>query len=505
MADSSQSGQNIVHMPDGTTQYFPKEATPDQIQKVLTLNLPQGSAPAGGYNFDPALNAGIDFIRPFVGNLAGSAAAGGVGLLTKNPALALGAETQGYAGVDSLLQMLKAGDQRPADFGEALGEGEKQALINAVTGRIVGGLFRGVNAIRSADQPEIYAHFPTTSQALESFGYNKLATAAKHFEDFGAPGAKSDALDRAGGAGFTQALKFANALNGRMFTINSDPVKLADKIRGTLESGLEELPQGPAANYKSWSKSFTKNAQNPQGGPLHIASQEALSTLQGGRNPFQKLDDVIQDPDRLSKVLAVGQLNGQPGVNVRKDLQAYQFMSMVNKSMSKDAQGNIRLNPDKLNAVWTDPGMQTSLDTLWGKNNRKDVSDFIKNVTFTQDKQNTYPVAKAIRFIDGGFMLGAGLLTGNLHIAGGAGALGGLFVPTAIIGSALTKPGVARFLAAAAGGEPLTKASSIAAHAFNDALQGATVATINAADGSKTWGRMEKDPETGEMKFVPAK
>ena len=282
------AGQNIVHMPDGSTQVFPGNVTPQQMAQALKLGIPQGTAPTGGYNFDPALNKAIDFIRPFVGNAAGLASAAGVGLLTKNPAAAFGAETQGYAGIDSLMQQLKTRDQAPASFTEGLAEGEKQALLNAVGNRIMGGLFRGGKAFFSADQPEIYNFKPTTAQALESFGYNRLATTAKFAEDFGATGSKSEALDRAGGAGFTQALNFANAINGKTFGINSDPVKLADKLREDLSKGLIE------------GDSWTAN-------PLHVASQEALDTLKGGSNPFMKIDQVLQDPDRLSKVLVAGQ------------------------------------------------------------------------------------------------------------------------------------------------------------------------------------------------------
>lgn len=482
------AGQNIVHMPDGSTQVFPGNVTPQQMAQALKLGIPQGTAPTGGYNFDPALNKAIDFIRPFVGNAAGLASAAGVGLLTKNPAAAFGAETQGYAGIDSLMQQLKTRDQAPASFTEGLAEGEKQAFLNAISQRIVGGLFRGGKAFFSADQPEIYNFKPTTAQALESFGYNRLATIAKFAEDFGATGSKSEALDRAGGAGFTQALKFANAVNGRTFTINSDPVKLADKLREDLSNGLMPADRNPNHFVTS----------------LHVASQEALDTLNGGSNPFMKIDQVLQDPDRLSKVLTAGQLAGQAGLNVRKDLQSYQFMKMMNDATTKDATGAIRIDPTKLSSTWNDPEMNTSLNTLWGKGGRQDVSDFIKQIAYTQDKQDTYPVAKALRFIDGGFMLGAGLLTGNLNIAGGAAAFGGLFVPTAVIGNALTKPGVARVLTAMAGAEPLNPVLKRASAGLWDTLQGTSVALMDSG-GKKTWGTIQKDKDTGEVKFIPNK
>jgi hypothetical protein len=489
---SSTPSQNIVHMPDGTLQIFPGEASPDQIavalqqaQQPSSLQIGVPSNPgvqSTPTSLDPVLNKAVDFIRPFIGNAVGGLA-GAAAAPFGGPVGAFGAETQGYAGIDTLLQQLKTGD-KPA-LGESVSEAEKEALINAVGGRIMGGLFRGAKTFVSADQPEIYNFKPTTSQALESFGYHTLATSAKFAEDFGASGAKSDALDRAGGAGFTQALKFANAINGRTYTINSDPVKLADKIRNTLEQGLQGFPSGSAITAR--------------GNPLYQASDEALQVLAGGQNPYAKIDAVIQDPDRLAKVLTAGQLAGQAGSNVRKDLQSYQFMRMINDATTKDATGNIRIDPTKITKVFNDPDMNTSLDTLYGKQGRQNVSDFIKNIAATQDQQKSYPVAKALRLVDGGVAFGAGLLTGNIHLASGAAGVAGLFVPSAVVGNLLTKESTARVVTAMAGAEPLGQSSQLASKLVTDALQGTSVALMGS-DGKKTWGTFDKNGNFVENK-----
>ena len=479
-----QPSQNIVHMPDGSIQVFPGEATPGQIaaalqqsQKPSSLQIGVPYKPGNDVLGDDVLNKAIDFIRPFAGNAVGDLAAIPGGAFG-GPVGAFGAETQGYAGIDALMQQLKVGNK--STFGESIGEGEKEALINAVGGRIMGGLFRGAKAFFSADQPEIYNFKPTTSQALEAFGYHALGNVTKFAEDFGASGAKSDALDRAGGAGFTQALKFANAINGRTFTVNSDPVKLADKIRGTLEDGLNSSGVS--------SLNVAKAFNNKQ----YQASDEALQILKGGSNPYAKIDAVIQDPDRLSKVLTAGQLAGTAGSNVRKDLQAYQFMKMMNDATTEDIQGNVRIDPNKLSQTWNDPEMNTSLDTLYGKQGRANVTDFFKNIAATQDKQNTYPIAKQLRLVDGGIAFSAGLLTGNIHIASGAAGLAGLFVPSAVVGNLLTKESTARIVTAMAGGEPLGKSAQLASKLVTDALQGTSVALMGS-DGKKTWGTFDKN------------
>lgn len=490
-------GTNIVNLPDGTVHQFPANATPQQMQDALSAGLNKFSAPvkqSGPNTFDPALNKTIDFIRPFVGQ--------GVGALAAIPGAAIGGpvgafvgETQGYAGIDSLLQQLKTDKEKPS-FGEGLENSEKDALINSVGGRIMSGLFRGggavLNMIKGAEQPEVYNHLPTTSQALESFGYHKLATLPKFAEDFGAGGAKSDALDRAGGAGFSQALKFANAINGRTFNINSDPVKLADKIRGTLEDGLEPTSK----YYGGGSKQFVDAANNPTLTP----TQEAVSILKGGQTPFAKIDAVLQDPDRLSKVLVAGQAAGQSGQNVRKDLQAYQFMKIMNDSTTKGLDGSVRIDPNKISSIWNDPDKNTVFQTLYGTEGRKNITDFFQKVAVTQDKQNSYPVAKAVRLLDGGVGLAGGLLTGHVSLGAAGGTLGTLFVPSAVLGNLLTKPTTARILTAMAGSEPLGQSSQLAARVLTDGLQGASVA-IMGSDDKKTWGTFKKDKD-GNVTFV---
>lgn len=548
----------------------------------------------GKDDFGPgALDRIIDAVRPFASQGVGALAAGGASLIPgvgESGIAQTTADTQGYALTDALMQQLKS--NHPG-FGESMMEGEKQAVINAVAGQIVKGIFRGGQAVMSTVKPAIYDHFPTTSQALESYGYHALGSAAKFVEDFGAGDAKAKALDRAGGAGFTQALKLANLVNGRMASVNADPVKLADKIRGTLEDGLEktndytsfpvkpklELPEHPGypempalpekpgptplpdkpATYKSYGQGFKDQIENAHqenvnaikltdkqaladynarvakiktdyaaGNDLidsqhetnvqnakqdysqkldqykadlqqykntpYTVTQEALNVLSGGSNPFSKVDAVLQDSDRLSKVLSAGQQMGKAGDNVRKDLQSYQLMRMVNDATKKDAFGNIRINPDKITAVWNDPDMQNTLNTLWGKQGRENVTNFIQRLSQTQDVQKTYPFAKSIRLVSGGLQLGADVIAGTLSAGKAAKSVGSLFIPLGAMGKLLSNDKVARVVTAMAGAEPLDIPKERAAQMIANALHGTSLAVLDSG-GKKNWGHFDAKGE----------
>lgn len=487
------SSSNIVNLPDGTQHVFPSDASPEEMQKALSIGVPRGPVQVStspSYTMPQIM----DSLRPFIAGAAGTGAAAGAAMIPvagEIPGVPLAAESLGYGAVDYLLKKLNPNTeaQRQAK-GDEVTDSIKDGLINAVGGRVINGIFKGVQAFRNADLPEIYKFSPTTSQALEALGWHKMATLSKFAEDFGATGAKADALDKAGGAGFTQALSFANALNGRTAAVNVDPVKLADKLRGELENHL--VP----ASGSYLGQNTIKRAPT--------ASEEALNILNGGKNPFQKLDDVIQDPDKLAKVLKVGQLAGSSGMNVRRDLQAYQFMRMINDGTTKDAMGNIRIDPNKIANIWNDSELKTSLDTLYGKQGREDVSNFIKNIAYTQDKQTDYPIAKQVRFVGNGFNLLGSLLTGNLHAAGGAAAtLAGFYIPTAVAGRLLVNPSVSKLLGKMAAGEPLGVPTQYAGKSLVNALQGLNIAMIDAK-GNKTWGQIKTD-SNGDGTFVPAK
>jgi hypothetical protein len=441
-------------------------------------------------------NGIVDFLRPILGNLVGGAAATGVTAIPgvgQSGAAQVAANTQGYTAMDTLMQYLKT--PAPSSLGEAVTEGEAQAVTNAIAGRLVKSVFSGIGAIRNAEQPEIFLHKPTTSQAMDAYGHHILATGARFAEDFGAAGTKSEALDRAGAAGFSQALRYVNAINGRMANTNVDPVKLADKIRDELTNGFEPVESVPT-KYKSWGPSFKANPDVNIGGQQLQLTKEASDLLNNGSPAFTAIDKVIADPDKLSKVLAVDQLQGG-GSNLRKDLQAYQFMRMFNDAVTKRAANSsdpatnvLRLDPDKIKDVWEDSDLKTSLDKLWGTKGRESVTKFINTISQTQTDQSSYLGRRAVWLMSGGMGLSGimGLLSGNISLPAGA---VGLYAGSNVLGRMLTKPGVAEILTKMANGTALDEGKQFTARMITNSLQGAGNVAIIGSDGKKQWGHIE--------------
>lgn len=258
----SPQGGNLVVMPDGSKHYFAEGTTPDQMSKMLKLG-PQArssspppttgmmSSGTGGQRsvLDPNSGGGqpenwVDKVRPYV---AGGVGAGAAALTSLIPGVGetgiaqVAADTQSYALVDSLMKYL--GASPPKSYSEALVDSEKDAAINAVAGKLMGTVFKGIKAFRNQGMSEVYSLAPTMSQALEARGMKALATVPRFLEDYGASASKAAALDNSGGKGFTQALAHANAMNGRMAGTNSNPQKLYDAIKGQLELGLDTVPE----------------------------------------------------------------------------------------------------------------------------------------------------------------------------------------------------------------------------------------------------------------------
>jgi len=457
--------------------------------RPLSLGIPHAPGLANSPNFSPdtILNKTIDFIRPFIGNTAGSLAAI-PGAAVGGPIGSFGAETQGYALADTALKYLKT--EPPGSLGESLTDSERDALINAVGGRIIGRVFKVGQAIRNANMPEIYKMFPTTSQALENYGYHKLATTAKLFEDLGSPGSKSTAQARSGFQSFMQALQLSKVMNGRdPLLTNADPAQLYKSIR-------EQLAEGLTPGVQPGSKQFQSK--------LHYASQEALNLLEGGQNPFQALDDVISNRGKLNKYLSLGQQYAAPGSNLRGDLQAYQWTRMFNQATKQIAPGQARVNPEILNSIWNKPELQGSLNDLYGAGIKKNLDEFIGKVLQVQDKPIGGELGAKLKYIGGGFSLAGGLAT-MLGVPQGA-VVGSLYIPTAAMGKILTStPETAKYLTSLleSGGQQLSMNKQIASRAIFNALQGSSIALMDDK-GKKTWGKVAKEPDGG-WQLLPEK
>ena len=417
----------------------------------------------------------IDFLRPLIGNVIGTGVQGvladtGIGA---HPALQTTGGMLGYAGIDTLMQYLKS--QQPLNVKEAMSDAAKEAMINEVGGRVLNGVIRGGKALANSATPEIYSLFPTTSQALEHYGFSNIAKIAKTIEDTGAPGAKAAAQKKSGYEGFQQALKLSNIMNGRDPLVDADPNQLLTEIKSTLQQGIN-----------------TNAVKGQFQSPTHYISQELVDALQGGENPFQALDDVIADKSKLSKALSLG---GTAGSNVRKDLQAYHFTKMMNDATQVIGPGQARIDPQKIAQTWYDPSKQDVLNTLYGAGLKDNLDSFLDRVVKTQDD----PTFSSIKYLGKGFSLGSKLLAGlSLPFSGKYAAL---YATNAGMAKILTNPTAAKAITAMRGAEPLSEGASLSAKAILSALSGTRLALMDD-QGKKEWGTIKND-KNGTFKFEP--
>jgi hypothetical protein len=429
-----------------------------------------GKSPTGS-DLNNIWDKTIDFIRPWVGQASGSM----LGALATpgGPAAVLGGDVAGYGATDLALQSLKTGD---FNLQEGLSEASKEALINAVGGRIVNGVVAGARTMRNANLPDIYSLFPTTSQALEHLGWKNLSTIPKALEDLGAYKTKQAALDKSGGAGFSQWLDTANRLTGKDRLSLQDPTYLKDQV-------IDKLKQGFNANAQPGS--FQTN--------LHYATQDVMNAVNGGDDAFQVLRDTIHDDKKLDKVLSVGQSVGPASLNVRQDLQAFHFMDMLNHSTSQkvrmpDGSYTARIDPEAIKKEWFNPANEKMLDKLYGAGDKKDIDAFLTRIMQTQDN----PMAGGL-----GKWTGKGIMLGGA--AGGLGTLLGahvpvaasaLYIPANLLGRAFTKTGVAKAMAGAVGAVP-TSGYKETARTILSGLQGMRIALTDNG-GNKHWGTVSQ-------------
>jgi hypothetical protein len=492
---------NLVTLPDGSRHLFPLGTSKEQMEKALgTYNIKakaQQAAPTANW-WDKA----IDVARPFiagaaslpVGVAAGTASAPFVGPAA--PVVGMTAETQTYAAVDSLMKYLKT--EKPKSFSEALTSSEMDAAINAVGGKLLQGVFRGVKAMGSAaidNLPAIYKLAPTTSQALEAYGNKILSSSAKFLEDFGVPTAKADALNRAGGKGFAEALAYTNQLNGRTAAVNKSPALLFDKIRSGLIGGLSaDIPElGTAARTVAEGEGIVPK--------LHSVSEEALNSLETkGVGNLSKLDDVIADRDKLAKVLKVGTLTNSPYLNVKQDLGAYKFMDMVNKAWEASPKGQGgRLNPELLSTMWNDPKLAENFKTLYGKEGMDRISSFFKDVAYTQTSGQPNKYINVLS--KGSFLFNTGLLAHSVMSGDFAGMIPmGVQVGAHAVGKLLTNETTGRVLAEMAHGTLTSTNNAWASRMIIAGLKGVPL-TILGSNGEQRKGTFVQDEETGHLKF----
>jgi hypothetical protein len=459
--------------------------------KPLGLGIP--TSPGQGIertSLNNVWDKAIDFIRPYVGMGAGtvlaipSASAGAASPIPGGAAMGgFAGDVGGYTLADTIMQYLKT--EQPQSPGEALSEGSKEALINAVGGRILNNFVKGGLAYRNAGMPEIYKLFPTSSQALEHHGIKILPQIAKAFEDIGAPRTKQIAQLRSGAASQFEALELANLMNGKTSLTNADPAQLLTEIKTRLKSGIN-----PSA---------TPNQFQQQ---LHYVSKDLTTALEAGKDPLQTLRDTIGDDKKLEKFLSLGQSVGPANMNVRQDLQAFHFSDMFNrasKTLPPRAGGvaQTKLDPEVFAQEWFNPQQQSKLTKLYGVQQKEVLDRFMERVIQTQDNPLISPnlVYKGKGFLLGGGALGT-LIGGHIP----AGVTAGVYIPTNILGRLLTKPGVARALSAMAGAEPAQVGKEQLGRQILSGLQGLRLALVDPS-GKKNWGTVSSSG--GGFDFKP--
>lgn len=449
-ADGLTEDQILEHLAS-QKKFDVNKALRDGLSKGQILDHLSGFEPELGKSHNrETMDTLMNFIRPMVAGGASTAAGAFSG-----PAAPVTAPLA-YVATDALMQKLQS--KPPTSIASSALNlepgGVASTLANTGEQFAAGKAFSGVlNAAGRAKKawfdPEYFGpigrHSPTTEQLANATGHTALGTFTKHVEDMNIV-SKTAALDRAGGKGFTEALRTAKNAG---LNFNRDPNVMLDMAR----------------NDEPFLQSFAK------------------------------LNQVIEDPAKLRGVLSAAQQNGV-GDNLRKTLGGYKFMDIVDKASTRDLSKNpfsnnvTRLDPEKLSEQWLEPKMQQSLKELYSSKQRGDIEQFFRNVIATQDKMDAAPFAKKFWLMSGGAAMGMGMLTGSLTLAAkGAGAIG-LFVSGEGLGRLLTNPKVARTIVAMAGNEPLGVSEQLASKMLSQALNGEMVALINQ-DGSKTPGIIE--------------
>lgn len=483
-----QSAASKLNPADDEEANFQPLAGASTTKKPLGLGVPTTpGTPIGKQSLDNIWDKTIDFIRPWVGYGAGTLGATGgatVGALggpaapITVPAGAFAGDVAGYGLADMALQNLKV--KQPNSQAEAMSESSRDALINAVGGRILNGVTRGLGAFRNTNVPEIYKLFPTSSQAMESAGIKALPGIARAIEDVAAPGAKEAARLRSGGAGFFEALDLANMFNGKGRVFNQDPKQLLESIKTTLRSGVTQ-----GANPKQFQT------------PLHYVSKEFTDALEGGQDPFSVLRDTVHDDKQLQKMLDLGQKVGGPHMNVRDDLAAFHISDLMNRATQMKAptsggQPRALIDPEMIEKEWFDPKMEGNLTKLYGAQGKQTLDTLMRNIVNTQQDNM---INSKVRQIGKGLLIGGGglgtLFSGHLPV-GATG--GGLYITFNTLGRALTNPKFARALTAMMGGEPASAGTAELGRQILSGLQGARAAMIDT-NGNKTWGTPLMKPD----------
>jgi hypothetical protein len=391
-----------------------------------------------------------------------------------------------YLGTDQLMQRMQhepdygllaqSLQTKPGSFQADLANSVSQWLQNKALELPL----RGLASLQKTGVPDIYNYHPTTSQAANALDLPWLAKGAKALEDMNTS-AKSAALDRTAGKGFTQALLLAKNADW-VFNRNPEIMKeFTSEVLPMTEGSYTPITIKEGQKYTP----LTKTTSFQPSTPTTIVPGEPKQVLY---DSFSKIDKLIADPEQLQKVFETSQSLGT-GENVKKTLQGYQFMRNWNNAVQNMADGSTRIDAGKLASSWADPEMQSSYKVLYNAQTRANINQFVKNIGTVQDKMGGHQFSTFWAWhsgiIMGGGLLGS-ILKGEPSLAAGAGGeVLGMYVGAQQIGRLLSNPNVARTVVALAGGEPLGKTNELAGKMILRGLNG-TVVALTHRDGSQT-------------------
>jgi len=142
--------------------------------------------------------------------------------------------------------------------------------------------------------------------------------------------------------------------------------------------------------------------------------------VQDTDSPLPAIKAVIKDPVVLQRALNSGNLKFPSGTvesnNIRGDLGAFALKDIFEGSKSLDPKnptGGVTLNPQTLIEKWNDPSFVESKKLLFNASQRGDIDQLLKNIAFTQTKQNAFGsyLSKAY-LVRSGLALAPALFTG---------------------------------------------------------------------------------------------
>lgn len=328
---------------------------------------------------------------------------------------------------------------------------------------------------------------------------------------------KTGAVIKANPISFDQAWQFKKDAGDLAFGNPLSDTGLKDiKFKGVysaldkdIGSSLEQWPNNGQQAKNLWdrTKQIVSNRYE-QFAPQNEVGAKVKDLLNSKDVQIDKLDQIISEPSKLQRLINTGDtsLLANPGqskgaytsvapTNLRDKLKTYQFSRLYQDSLIKDEAGNTTPNPKKMWETWEGVKNSESMRILYNRNERDQISQFLKQVALTNEKFSTRG-SHMLQYRGMYAVLGAGAgLTGYLldglspaHAMITGGAVGGFLFSINQLGKLAINPQTARIVQSMAA-DQMSVPSKFAARAIANVLKGETVKLLKT------------DGTTSEVKF----